>query len=217
MYIFFDLFSNCALRCVNFNRFINLIVFFRNPPREQGSITFCTTGIVLKQMEKDPYLKNISHLILDEIHERDILCDFLLTLLKTLITKRPDLKLILMSATFNSDAFAKYFDNKCAQVTVPGFTYPVKEYYLEDVIKLTSHRFQENLRHKFRARNREFAEYIEPYVRQIRDFKRYPDIVCQELMKPESEELDLLLIFKVLVEICKEKEGAVLVFLPGKA
>lgn len=167
-------------------------------------------------MENDPYLKNISHIILDEIHERDILCDFLITLLKNLLPKRPDLKLILMSATFNSQAFAKYFDNKCAQITVPGFTYPVTEYYLEDVINLTKHRFQQVSHKKLkRNANKEYDDYIGPYLRQIRDYKRYSSYVIDELMNPNSEELDLSLILNLLTEICKMDPGAILVFLPG--
>lgn len=182
-------------------------------PRDQGSITFCTTGIVLKQMELDPYLRGVSHIILDEIHERDIYCDFLLTLLKTLITKRPDLKLILMSATFNSEAFAKYFDNRCGQVKIPGFLYPVKEYYLEDALLLTNHRF-ETPRRKL-TRNKDYDDFIAPYIRQIMDFKRYPRFVCDQLRNPLSEELDVELIQKLIFEICKKDDGAILVFLPG--
>lgn len=52
-------------------------------------------------------------------------------------------------------------------------------------------------------------------MRQIRDFKRYSEKVCEELLKPTSEDVDLLLIEKLIIEICKEGEGAILVFLPG--
>ena len=73
-------------------------------------LTFCTTGILLRQLTGNPNLIGITHVVLDEVHEREILCDFLLILLKNLInTTRPDLKIILMSATVNSAMFSKYF------------------------------------------------------------------------------------------------------------
>ena len=62
----------------------------------------------------------MTHVILDEVHEREILCDFLLILLKNLLqTTRPDLKVILMSATVNSELFSKYF-NDAPCLNIPG-------------------------------------------------------------------------------------------------
>ena len=71
-----------------------------------------------------------------QIHERDILSDFLITLLKDVLTKRPGLKVILMSATLNAEQFSRYYGG-CPMINIPGFTYPVEEFYLEDVIELT--------------------------------------------------------------------------------
>ena len=56
-------------------------------PRHRGSILFCTTGILLQRMETDPALREISHLVLDEIHERDVTSDFIMTILKDVIPK----------------------------------------------------------------------------------------------------------------------------------
>ena len=97
---------------------------------------FCTTGIVLQWMRTDPDLNQITHLIIDEIHERDLQSDFILTLLKDLSRTRSDLKVVLMSATLNAHAFSKYFNN-CPKISIPGYTYPVKEYYLEDALEVT--------------------------------------------------------------------------------
>ncbi|WAR14794.1 DHX36-like protein [Mya arenaria] len=104
-------------------------------PRDHGSILFCTTGILLKMLEGDKLLSRATHIILDEIHERDLLSDFLIIVLKDILAKRPDLKLVLMSATLNADAFSKYYDN-CPMINIPGFTYPVEECLLEDVIEM---------------------------------------------------------------------------------
>lgn len=54
-------------------------------------------------------MDSVSHVILDEVHERDSLTDFTMTLMKKLLKDRPSLKLILMSATFSTTLFAKYF------------------------------------------------------------------------------------------------------------
>ncbi|KAH9376743.1 hypothetical protein HPB48_010961 [Haemaphysalis longicornis] len=71
-------------------------------PRDYGSILFCTTGILLQQLEGDPYIQRASHVILDEVHERDLQTDFLSIILKDLLAVRPDLHVILMSATINA-------------------------------------------------------------------------------------------------------------------
>ena len=89
-------------------------------------------------MIKNPDLTNITHLIVDEIHERDLQSDFILTLLKDLSSKRNDLKIILMSATLNAKAFSRYFF-ECPTISIPGFTFPVQEYYLEDVLEMTKY------------------------------------------------------------------------------
>jgi HrpA-like RNA helicase len=60
-------------------------------------------------------------------------------ILKDLLPKRKDLKLILMSATLNSQTFSKYFGN-CPTITIPGFTHPVKEHFLEDAILETGYK-----------------------------------------------------------------------------
>ena len=65
-------------------------------PRKTGSILFCTTGMLLKYIEKYLQFEHFSHLILDEIHERCIEMDFLLIFIKRLLTIRQDLKVILM-------------------------------------------------------------------------------------------------------------------------
>lgn len=62
-------------------------IIFREAPRARGSIKFCTTGVLLRMLEMDPALTEVSHLILDEIHERDTISDFAITILKDIIPK----------------------------------------------------------------------------------------------------------------------------------
>lgn len=89
-------------------------------------LTFITTGVLLRILLNDPDLNSISHIIVDEVHERNVDTDFLLIFLKELINRRKDVKIILMSATLNSELFSSYF-NDAPIFEIPGFTYPVEE------------------------------------------------------------------------------------------
>ncbi|XP_003486528.1 ATP-dependent DNA/RNA helicase DHX36 isoform X1 [Bombus impatiens] len=196
-------------------------------PRDKGSITFCTTGMLLQFMQGDPALKEFSHIILDEIHERSTESDFILALLKLIIPKRPDLKVILMSATLNSERFSSYY-NDCPMIHIPGFTYPVTEFYLEDILSFTEYQFpastaipQDHRKHikKYKQEQRkrdEFHDVLYPYVRQLIATKKYSKEVIEQLRNPNSEKLSLDLIEQLVRYICKTNDpGAILVFLPG--
>ncbi|KYN43416.1 putative ATP-dependent RNA helicase DHX36 [Trachymyrmex septentrionalis] len=199
----------------------------KQPSRDHGSILFCTTGILLQFMKHDPALKGFSHVILDEIHERTTESDFVITLLKQVIPKRIDLKVLLMSATLNAESFSKYFNN-CPMIHIPGFTYPVKEFYLEDVLSLVNHKFPEAppepkgyrkhiKRYKEQQyKKEEFLDILQPYVRQLMLEKKYEKHVIEQLRNPNSENLSLELIEKLVRYICNTKDpGAILIFLPG--
>ena len=77
---------------------------------ESTRLLFCTTGIALRMMLSEPPLQGISHVVVDEVHERDTQTDQLLLLLRELLPRRRDLKVILMSATVQAELFSKYFD-----------------------------------------------------------------------------------------------------------
>ena len=79
----------------------------------------------------------MSHVIVDEIHERDVSSDFIMVVLRDMVYTYPDLRIILMSATIDTTLFSQYFNN-CPIVEVPGRAHPVTEYYLEDCIQLTN-------------------------------------------------------------------------------
>ncbi|XP_040000994.1 putative ATP-dependent RNA helicase DHX57 [Xiphias gladius] len=96
-------------------------------------LLYCTTGVLLRRLEGEADLKGVTHVIVDEVHERTEESDFLLLVLKDLIVQRPDLKIILMSATLNANLFSEYFYN-CPSVHIPGRTFPVDQFFLEDAI-----------------------------------------------------------------------------------
>ena len=185
-------------------------------PRKNGSILFCTTGVVLQWLRSVPLIDSVSHIVLDEIHERDILSDFLLAILKELLPRRPDLKLILMSATLNAEKFSEYFAN-CPVVTIPGFTYPVQESYLEDVLEMTGFKFKPTERtFKKEKDRREFTKTIEPFLRGMERSGSYSKQTIESLRSGNSENLNMELVTVLINYIHeREKEGAILVFVPG--
>ncbi|VDP88421.1 unnamed protein product [Echinostoma caproni] len=109
----------------------------RFPRRHSGSIMYCTTGIVLQGLQSDPMLRTASHIVVDEVHEREFLTDFLLTLLRRIREVRPDLRIVLMSATLNADRFSAYFDN-CPKLDIPGRLFDVQTFFLEDALRITN-------------------------------------------------------------------------------
>ncbi|KAL9128506.1 MAG: hypothetical protein Q9217_002832 [Psora testacea] len=124
--------------------------FSAKPPKPGGSINYCTTGILLQQLQHypDEIMDNTSHLVIDEVHERDTLIDFVLILLKKNISRRKTLgkpipQVILMSATMDTELFAGYFKTDvagqqsvgCPSLSVPGRTFPVRERYIHEILQ----------------------------------------------------------------------------------
>jgi ATP-dependent helicase HrpA len=91
-------------------------------------IKLMTDGILLAETQGDRYLENYDTLIIDEAHERSLNIDFLLGYVKQLLPKRPDLKVIITSATIDPQRFSKHF-NDCPILEVSGRTYPVEVVY----------------------------------------------------------------------------------------
>ncbi|ORZ13412.1 P-loop containing nucleoside triphosphate hydrolase protein [Lobosporangium transversale] len=114
-------------------------------------LKFCTTGILLRRLESDGDLKGVTHLVIDEVHERTLESDFLLIILKKLLPRRPDLKIILMSATVDSARFSQYFGG-CPVLEVPGRTFPVHPQFLEDVVEFTGYTLEEDSEYAVRYR-----------------------------------------------------------------
>ncbi|KAJ1944209.1 hypothetical protein FBU59_002668, partial [Linderina macrospora] len=105
---------------------------------DENPLVFCTTGVLLRMLVEDPQLTGINCVICDEIQERTLELDYLLIVLRRLLAKRPDLKVILMSATIDTTIFTYYFDN-CPVVDIPGRTFPVTSMFLENVIQMSGY------------------------------------------------------------------------------
>ncbi|CAH9064353.1 unnamed protein product [Cuscuta epithymum] len=191
-------------------------------------LLFCTTGILLRRLLVDRNLEGVSHVIVDEIHERGMNEDFLLIVLKDLLQRRPELRLILMSATLNAELFSSYFGG-APMIHIPGFTYPVRSYFLENILEMTGYRLtthnqidnygQDKLwkmqKQTIRKRKTQIASAVEGAL-ETASFTEYTPRTQDSLSCWNPDSIGFDLIEHVLCHICRrERSGAVLVFMTG--
>ncbi|MFZ7311237.1 ATP-dependent RNA helicase HrpA [Comamonas jiangduensis] len=107
-------------------------VRFQDTLQKNASVKLMTDGILLAETQTDPLLKAYDTLIIDEAHERSLNIDFLLGYIRQILPKRPDLKVVVTSATIDADRFAKHFEGPkgpAPVIMVSGRTYPVEMRY----------------------------------------------------------------------------------------
>jgi HrpA-like RNA helicase len=197
-------------------------------PEPHGSITFCTTGIFLKRMQSSlgstahpdsvKSMDEITHIVVDEVHERDIDTDLLLVVLKRLLADRrarkKPLKVILMSATIDPTLFQSYFADDRGRpapvAEVPGRTFPVDKRYLDDFIVQLRDGLQ---RHQggWVFQDSKVAEYITKELSpNPANFVLTTGIAGGEL------EIPYPLVALTIAHVLRQSDdGHVLVFLPG--
>ncbi|KAL7083842.1 hypothetical protein ACP275_14G186900 [Erythranthe tilingii] len=192
-------------------------------------LLFCTSGILLRRLLSDRNLNGVTHVFVDEIHERGMNEDFLLIVLKDLLPRRRDLRLILMSATLNADLFSNYFSG-APMIHIPGFTYPVRAHFLEDILEMTGYKLtsfnqiddygQEKLwktqkQLAPRKRKNQITTLVEEALSKS-NLENYSSKVHESLTCWTPDSIGFNLLEAVLCHICrKERPGAVLVFMTG--
>ncbi|WP_227495654.1 ATP-dependent RNA helicase HrpA, partial [Burkholderia pseudomallei] len=157
-----------------------------------ASVKLMTDGILLAETQTDPLLKAYDTLIIDEAHERSLNIDFLLGYLRQILPRRPDLKLIVTSATIDAERFARHFgsDERPAPVIeVSGRLYPVEVRYRPIADDRPA-----------AVRHAEGASSGRDRAKSAREAER-------DLMDGIVDAVD---------ELCREGPGDVLVFLPGE-
>eukprot|EP01018_Ginkgo_biloba_P032353 Gb_17113 [translate_table: standard] len=110
------------------------------PPRLRGSILYCTTGILLRRLQTVDGMVGVSHVIIDEVHERDVDTDFLLVVVREMLQHHPSLRVVIMSATLDATIFIRYFGG-CPLVNIRGMIHPVTVHFLEDLSQLMGQSF----------------------------------------------------------------------------
>lgn len=156
---------------------------------------------------------------MDEIHERNHQSDICLALLREVLHYRKDLKVILMSATLNADDFSRYFYN-CPKVHIEGFTFPVHDIYLEDIIEETKYDNFKSMvnvrRNRFFDQKDDFELIVGEYVRHL-DHGQYSIKTRCTLLNPATENIDIDFIQYMINYISNRQnsDGAILVILPG--
>ncbi|MGJ7093576.1 ATP-dependent RNA helicase HrpA [Vibrio hannami] len=108
--------------------FVGYKVRFNDQISDNTQIKLMTDGILLAEIQHDRYLNQYDTIIIDEAHERSLNIDFILGYLKELLPRRPDLKVIITSATIDPERFSKHFNN-APIIEVSGRTYPVETRY----------------------------------------------------------------------------------------
>ncbi|KAI1337414.1 P-loop containing nucleoside triphosphate hydrolase protein [Xylariaceae sp. FL0016] len=107
---------------------VGYTIRFEDKTSPATRIKYMTDGMLEREILVDPDMKRYSVIMLDEAHERTISTDVLFALLKKTLKRRPDLKVIVTSATLDADKFSAYF-NECPIFTIPGRTFPVEILY----------------------------------------------------------------------------------------
>lgn len=204
-------------RCEEIGQTVGYSVRFESVlPRPYASIMFCTIGVLLRKLEGG--LRGVSHVIVDEIHERDVNSDFIMVVLRDMIHNFPDLRVILMSATIDTTLFSKYF-NDCPIIEIAGRAFPVQQYFLEDCIELT--KFVPPLDTKKRKSGKDDDEdgvggdEPEESLNKI-TVGNYSQQTQNALARMTEKEISLELLEALLVYIKGlQVPGAILIFLPG--
>lgn len=191
---------------------------------QETRLTFVTTGVLVRMLQdtQDSNLSRLNCLILDEVHERTMDLDLLFIALRQLHQRRPDLKIVLMSATVDSTKFSTYFNN-APVLEIPGRTFPVEVFFLEDAIEATKFtQSQENY-----TKGQETPPDSDPsdheedtQSKDEQDLNQYSHSTRRALATYDQTRINYDLIVRLATVIATEPRytaysSAILIFMPG--
>lgn len=207
-------------------------------------LAFVTNGIALRMLEggaAGASFDEVTHIVVDEVHERSIESDFLLIVLKQLLEVRKDLKVILMSATVDAEKLSAFFGG-CPSMQVPGRTFPVQVRYLEDAVELAGWHIDESSPYAVWDRNRKTSAKQLEWTEEVDNEEGTSDDEAESQSDPlklssskysaqtvhtvnllDSRKIPYDLIVRLLERICFDDptlrgySAASLVFMPGLA
>ncbi|KAI8642814.1 P-loop containing nucleoside triphosphate hydrolase protein [Parasitella parasitica] len=171
-------------------------VRFEGTKTSRTRILFLTEGLLLRQYATDNMLSMYDVIVVDEVHERHMMGDFLLALLKKTLLQRKDLYVVLMSATINAELFAQYFD--APTLVIPGKMYSVKVHYWpfeeedKNLVDEAAHRKRQSDVVKRSIPSRSSMVKADPYIKVL-------EYIDQSV--PVNERGDLLIFMSGINEI----------------
>ncbi len=182
-------------------------VRFNDKLSESSYVKLMTDGILLAETQGDRFLNAYDTIIIDEAHERSLNIDFLLGYLKQLLPKRPDLKVIVTSATIDADRFSTHF-NGAPVIEVSGRTYPVEIRYRP--LGKAGYMAKEL------AVDSDDDDDLEFLGQDVMGVKRKPRIESRWLEEDDAEEALEEAILDTADDLLRLGDGDILVFLPGE-
>ncbi|XP_076357902.1 ATP-dependent RNA helicase l(1)G0007 isoform X2 [Tachypleus tridentatus] len=174
---------------VNLGDQVGYAIRFEDCTSEKTLIKYMTDGILLRESLREPDLDNYSAVIMDEAHERSLNTDVLFGLLREVVARRKDLKLIVTSATMDASKFASFFGN-VPVFTIPGRTFPVEIYFSKNPVE----------------------DYVDAAVKQALQIHLQPNIGDILIFMPGQEDIEITceLISERLGEIDNAPQLAIL-------
>ncbi|MBF5038960.1 ATP-dependent RNA helicase HrpA [Methylophilus sp. 13] len=183
-------------------------VRFSDKLSERSYVKLMTDGILLAETQSDKFLNGYDTIIIDEAHERSLNIDFLLGYLKQLLPKRPDLKIIVTSATIDADRFSNHFDG-APVIEVSGRTYPVEIRYRPLGNKTTMVAVEVPID--------DGLDDIDRFAQDLMGIKRKPPRTeTRWLEEDDEEEVMEDAILDTAEDLLRLGDGDILVFLPGE-
>lgn len=204
-------------------------------------LVYMTTGVLLRRLSSDRALQSVTHVFIDEVHERSADVDLLVVLLKRILSAGSKLKVILMSATLETEKLKSYFgsiDRQLPICVVPGRMFPVQHYFLEDIVEETGYTPDPDSWYAKRAKyvqskqqqvtvtgraGRTQTQWVgteeEVYGwsdNEILDDPAYSEETKRTLLAMDHHQVNCDLIERTIDLIMTyDEQGAILVFLPG--